>query len=90
MSVKENSSFLFQRLIYFKVEEVWLSASPSMSSQSEQAAVPVHVPSPTPCQALLVTPTSTTHKSPNAINSKQLQATKTYEYIIEINFDDKI
>nr|XP_022332179.1 nuclear apoptosis-inducing factor 1-like isoform X1 [Crassostrea virginica] len=61
----------------FKVEEVWLSGSPSMTSKSEQAAVPVHVPSSSPCPALPVTPSSTARQSPDTSNSKQLQATKT-------------
>nr|XP_022319969.1 nuclear apoptosis-inducing factor 1-like isoform X2 [Crassostrea virginica] len=59
------------------VEEVWLSGSPSMTSKSEQAAVPVHVPSSSPCPALPVTPSSTARQSPDTSNSKQLQATKT-------------
>ncbi|XP_078341764.1 uncharacterized protein LOC111118756 isoform X5 [Crassostrea virginica] len=59
------------------VEEVWLSGSPSMTSKSEQAAVPVHVQSSSPCPALPVTPSSTARQSPNTSNSKQLQATKT-------------
>ena len=69
--------FLILEVDLFKVEEVWLSGSPSMTSKSEQAAVPVHVQSSSPCPALPVTPSSTARQSPDTSNSKQLQATKT-------------
>ena len=69
--------FLILEVDLFKVEEVWLSGFPSMTSKSEQAVVPVHVPSSSPCLALPVTPSSTNRQSPNTSNNKQLQATLT-------------
>ena len=48
--------FLILEVDLFKVEEVWLSGSPSMTSKSEQAAVPVHVPASSPCPAFKYSP----------------------------------